>query len=184
LIDTHVADAVREPGPWTRLSPRARRGAALVAGVLVVMFVLRTFVVQAVEVKGASMEPTFASGTWVVVDKLSPTSHANSGDVIVFEPPTGSGATHATLIKRVIATAGERVSMTGCAVSVGGVVLTEPYVFDEPTCGISDVAEFIVPAGAIYVLGDHRSNSLDSRSFGAIPVDSVHGGVIGHVWPL
>jgi signal peptidase I len=183
LIATETTVELREPGVRTRLSPRARRRLTVGAVVLLMLVLVRTFVVQTAEVKGASMEPTFTSGTWVLVDKVSPRS-IDGGDVIVFDAPAGSGATHGELVKRVIATAGQRVAMDDCVVYVGGVALTEPYVFDEATCGTADQAELIVPPDAVYVLGDHRSDSLDSRAFGPIPVDSVSGRVMGHLWPF
>jgi signal peptidase I len=182
LIDT-PAIVWGEPGVLTRLSPRVRRGLVIGAVVLLVLLVLRTFVVQVVEVEGPSMEPTLGSRTWVVIDQLS-ASRVDRGSVIVFSAPDGSGATHGDLVKRAIATAGQRVSMRDCVVYVDGVALAEPYLFAEQACGTSEIAELTVPAGAVYVLGDHRSESLDSRAFGPIPVGSVHGRVMGGLWPF
>jgi signal peptidase I len=175
---------MREPGVSARLSPRVRTSLTAGALLLLALVLARTFLVQPVEVEGASMEPTFDSGSWVMVDKWSAQSDIERGDVIVFDAPAGSGATHSELMKRVIATAGDTVSMQACVVYVGGAALAEPYVAAEADCGTSDVAEIIVPADAVYVLGDHRSQSLDSRIFGPVPVHAVHGRVMGDLWPF
>lgn len=182
MIDTIPAVASREPGPWARLSPRVRRAAVAGAAVLLVAVVLRVFVVQVVVVEGGSMEPTLAPGSrvWVTKRGVRPAR----GDVVVFDAPAGSGATHGELVKRVIATAGERVALRACIVFVDGVALDEPYRYPERECGAADLAELTVPTGSVFVLGDHRSASLDSRAFGPVPSDAVHGRVRGPVWPF
>lgn len=181
MIDVAPSVAVREPGVLSRLSPRTRWILVIAGAVLVVLIILRSFVIQFVEVEGASMEPTLDSGAWVWVDKVS---GVGRGDIVVFEAPAGSRATHAELIKRVIAGSGERVAMRNCVVYVGGVAIDEPYVLAEPTCGTGDVAEVTVGDDEVYVLGDHRSDSLDSRVFGPVPRASVKGRVRSGIWPF
>lgn len=97
------------------------------------------------------------------------------GDIVVFDPPTNSKKPY---IKRVIGLPGERVTFDGGHVYVNGAMLDEPYIEDKTICRGGENCDTVVPEGTIFVLGDNRENSSDSRVFGPVPV----GNVIGKAW--
>lgn len=149
---------------------------------LIIFFVVQNFVAQPYQILQVSMEPTLEPGQYVLVDKLSPHfSDYKRGDVIVFEPPQGfkENGQDVPFIKRVVGVAGDRVEVHDGAVWVNGVKLAEPYVFPgQETDAITDQAAWIVPDGYLFVLGDHRQESQDSRVFGPIAKSTV----IGRAW--
>ncbi|MGD0861748.1 MAG: signal peptidase I [Candidatus Limnocylindrales bacterium] len=149
---------------------------------LLIYLVVQTFVAQPFQIYQDSMENTLDPGQMVLVDKLSPHFiDYKRGDVIVFEPPAGAreDGTDVPFIKRVIGVGGDTVQIKDGAVWVNGAKLNEPYVYDgqatDPTTGQS---VWTVPSGYLFVLGDHRQESQDSRVFGPIPESSV----IGRAW--
>jgi signal peptidase I len=149
---------------------------------LVIYFIVQTFVAQPFQIYQDSMERTLDPGQMVLVDKLSPHfSDYKRGDVIVFNPPAAAqeDSSGVPFIKRVIGVAGDTVEVKGGHVWVNGAELDEPYVFDgqstDPTTGQS---KWTVPDGELFVMGDHRQQSQDSRVFGPIPKSSV----IGRAW--
>ena len=116
-------------------------------------------------------------GAWVIWEFDPP----ERGDIIVFNPPNGDDKPY---IKRVIATEGETVSVADGSVFVDGIELDEPYIRDGITeCFEDSCGEFVVPEGEVFVLGDNRRNSTDSRSFGSVPIDNIIGKAIVTYWP-
>lgn len=150
-----------------------------VAVTLVVFVLLQTFVGRTYAVEQTSMEPTLEPQQRLLVDRLTPRFDPyKSGDIIVFDAPAVANK-QAPLIKRVIATGGSVVEIADGGVIVDGVVLDEPYTYgDEPTLPANGTNRWVVPIGHLFVLGDHRAQSEDSRSFGPIDVSSV----IGRAW--
>ncbi len=149
---------------------------------------LRTFVFQAYEIPSGSMEETIMTGDMVFSEKLSYYAGTPAqGDIITFADPEIASR---TLIKRVIATEGQTVDLRDGNVYVDGVKLTEPYTDGKPSYplttayGTSITYPYTVPAGEVWVMGDNRTNSQDSRYFGSIPVDSVTGRAVLKYWPL
>lgn len=143
-------------------------------------FVLRTFIAQAYEIRGDSMQPTFTDGERVMISKLSPTVDTiDHGEIVIFSDP--QNATR-DLIKRVIGLPGDTVIVDLDEVRVNGVVIAEDYVLRSG--GRSVHREQILGEGELYVLGDNRGNSKDSRDFGPISQSSVKGRVILRLWPL
>jgi signal peptidase I len=123
-----------------------------------------------------SMQPTLEPGDEVLVvskDNLA------RGDIVVFSPPPAwvAGTTVTPFIKRVTGLPGETVEVKDGAVWVNGTKLDEPYVYDQqPTTAMTDEpARWVVPTGQLFVLGDHRAASADSRSFGTIAASTVLG---------
>ena len=148
---------------------------------LVIYFVVQTFVAQPYQIFQNSMENTLDPGQYVLVDKLSPHfSDYKRGDVIVFEPPAGAEeGDNVPFIKRVIGVGGDTVEVKNGAVWVNGAKLTEPYVYEgQPTDEITGQSVWQVPDGYLFVMGDHRQASQDSRVFGPIAKSSV----IGRAW--
>ena len=161
---------------------------------LIIFLVIQNFVAQPYRVEQGSMEHTLEPDQYVLVDKLTPRLEPyQRGDVVVFAPPAGfERAGGAPFIKRVIGVAGDKVEIKGGEVFVDGKALIEPYLFadvpgqpPEPTApGGSGKATWTVATGELFVLGDHRAVSEDSRSFGTIPVSSVVGRAWLRYWPI
>ena len=159
---------------------------------LIIFFVIQTFVAQPYQVQQQSMERTLEPNQYVLVDKLSPRwDEYSRGDIIVFTPPEDwQSMDNTPFIKRVIAIGGDDVEIREDGfVYISGVKLDEPYVYQidgEPqrTEAPESRRRFQVPEGELFVMGDHRSNSADSRAFGPIPVDSVVGRAWLRYWPF
>lgn len=157
---------------------------------LVIFFVIQNFVAQPFQVKGGSMERTFVESDYVLVDRLTPRwSPYARGQVVVFQPPETVTDRTEPFIKRVIGIGGDTVEVRDGQVFVNGVALDEPYLFHsaagaaEATVA-SDPSRWVVPEGELFVMGDHRQASEDSRIFGPIPVSSVIGRGVLRYWPL
>jgi signal peptidase I len=158
---------------------------------LVIFFVIQNFVAQPFQVQQRSMEQTFVEGDYVLVDRLTALwSPYARGQVVVFQPPPSWTARKEPFIKRVIGVAGDTVEVQDDGrVHVNGTVLDEPYLFRsaanlaEPT-EASDQTRWVVPEDELFVMGDHRRMSADSRVFGSIPVSSVIGRGVVRYWPL
>jgi signal peptidase I len=146
---------------------------------LVVFVLLQTFVGRTYAVEQTSMEPTLEPQQRLIVDRLTPRFDPyKPGDIIVFDAPALTNK-KAPLIKRVIAVEGSVVEIADGRVIVDGAVLDEPYTYgSEPTWPANGTSRWVVPPGHLFVLGDHRAQSADSRSFGPIDESSV----IGRAW--
>jgi signal peptidase I len=155
---------------------------------LIIFFVIQTFVAQPYRVEQQSMERTLEPDQYVLVDKLTPRFDDYSrGDIVVFEPPSAwtQGGPQTPYIKRVIGLPGEVVEIRDGAVYVDGTEVDEPYVYDgQPTTSLEETARWVVPAGQLFVRGDHRSASADSRAFGPIDRETVIGRAWLRYWPL
>jgi len=157
---------------------------------LVIFFVIQNFVAQPFQVQQHSMERTFTEGDYVLVDRLTGRwSPYTRGQVVVFQPPANWTGRKEPFIKRVIGVGGDTVEVRDGQVFVNGVALDEPYLFHddaglvEPT-EAGDQTRWVVPEGELFVMGDHRQVSEDSRVFGPIPVSSVIGRGVVRYWPL
>ena len=160
-------------------------GIALALGMFLRHNVAETFAIPT-----GSMEQTIMPGDRVIGEKITKRWQSPQyGDIVTFIDPDGSGS---TLIKRVIATEGQVVDIQEGFVFVDGRRLDEDYVAGQPSQPIEahaanlteDVSyPFVVPEGCIWVMGDNRNNSLDSRYFGAVPVSSVTSKALCIFWP-
>ncbi len=156
-------------------------------GALVVAFVVKTFLFQAFYIPSESMEPTLDIGDRVLVNKLSYEAHdVNRGDLVVFERPPNDipigGDDTEDLIKRVVGLPGETIEARDGDVYIDGRRLEEPYLPDD--VATQNLPAQQVPAGHVFVMGDNRNNSEDSRFFGAIDQDLIVGRVFVRVWPF
>lgn len=152
-------------------------------------FGLRAWVVQPFWIPSASMEPTLhgcptCDPDRLLVDKLAYHLHPiHRGDVVVFSRPAGVPTSDADLVKRVIGLAGDSLRASGGTIYVNDRALTEPYV--AKACdGTRDFGPVTVPAGHVFVMGDNRCDSYDSRSFGPIATSTIVGRAFVIVWPL
>lgn len=158
-------------------------GTLLVALVLAVL--LMTFVVRTVVVNGESMEPTFFDGERVIVSVSYDTVPSNQDVIVISHAQNYDGK----IIKRVIATEGQTLSIDfeNNQVIVDGVLLNEPYITGR-TIEVDRAMEIpsVVPEGYVFVMGDNREASLDSRStvIGLIPVTSIIGKVEMRITPF
>ena len=158
---------------------------------LIIFFVIQNFIAQPYQVQQNSMERTLEPGQYVLVDKLTPRWDAYSrGDVVVFNPPPAWTEDPTPFIKRVIGLPGDQVEIKEDGlVYVNGTPLAEPYTYandagvQEPTTAQGDDS-WVVPAGQLFVMGDHRQRSADSREFGPISIGNVIGRAFLRYWPL
>lgn len=153
---------------------------------------IQTFVAQPYKVQQGSMETTLLPDQYVLVDKLTPHwAPYERGDIVVFDPPqTWSSGGGVPFIKRVIGLPGDTVEIRDGAVFVNGIELEEPYVFAEGGVPQSTDPQpgggsrWVVPNDQLLVMGDHRQNSADSRSFGPIEISNVIGRAWLRYWPF
>jgi len=185
---------VAEPG--TKFEYKVIREWATVVGVaLVIAFLVRGFALQQFYISGPSMEATMFQDNRVLVNKLSYRLHdIHRGDIVVFDRVTTDGVAvqHDDLIKRVIGLAGDTISISECVVSVNGEPIDESYLnpYDlaqsnlDDRCRIPEMAVTTVESGHLFVMGDNRSQSFDSRMFGTIEQSLVIGRAFVIIWPL
>jgi signal peptidase I len=194
------AERAKPSGPLAFF--RELPGLILIAFVLALL--IKTFLVQAFYIPSQSMEPTLLVGDRVLVNKfIYAFREPRRGEIIVFENPRldepdrnplsafwhwiieGLGVSadpEKDFIKRVIALPGETIEVNGGRVFVDGERIEEPYLNEERDR--SDFGPFIVPEGHLFVMGDNRANSQDSRSsLGPIPRDKVVGEAFILIWP-
>lgn len=162
---------------------------------VVVATVLRTYVVQQFYIAGPSMETTLFGDDRVLVNKLAYRfGDPERGDVVVFDRITTNGDTihHDDLIKRVIGLPGESIEIRDCVVFIDGSALVEPWLdpsLTDPTadttsrCGTPDIPATTVGDGQVYLVGDNRPLSFDSRMFGPVNADVIVGKAVVVIWP-
>lgn len=156
------------------------------AAVLVFVWLLKTFVYQAYNIPSGSMEETIVPGDMIFAEKVTYYfREPQQGDILTFrdtQDPTGQKV----LIKRVIATGGQTVNIADGHVVIDGVALTEPYVqgTTAPLASYDVSYPYKVPEGYIWVMGDNRQYSVDSRAFGAVPLDNVLEHAVLVYWPF
>jgi signal peptidase I len=153
---------------------------------------IQTFVAQPYKVQQGSMETTLMPDQYVLVDKISPRwAPYTRGDIVVFDPPeTWSSGGGVPFIKRIIGIPGDRVVLRDGKVFVNDLALDEPYIFKEdgipqttdPAAG--GASEWLVAPDQLLVMGDHRQDSADSRSFGPIEIRHVIGRAWLRYWPF
>ena len=158
---------------------------------LVIFLVIQNFVAQPFRVQMSSMEHTFEPNQYVLIDRISHLwSPYQRGQVVVFRPPESVGEQGDPFIKRVIGVAGDTVDIRDGQVFVNGKALDEPYLYRndageiEPTEANGGLSHWVVPDGQLFVMGDHRQVSVDSRVFGFVAVSSVIGRAVLRYWPL
>ena len=158
----------------------------VVAVAVTAALLVRQFVLQQFAVSGHSMDTTLHDGDRVLVNKMSYRLHdPRRGDIVVLKTLEGAG--ERDLIKRVIALPGETIEYRSCVLYVDGKVLIEPYldpnVVTPHACG-NDQTPLKVPAGHVFVMGDNRGGSKDSRDLGPIAYGNLLGRAFVVVWPI
>jgi len=169
-----------EAPPKPRKSELREWAETIIIAVLVAL-VIKTFVVQLYVVDGPSMEPTLYTSDRLLVNKfLYRLRDPRPGEIVVLQDPTRPAR---ELIKRVVATEGESIEVRKNVVYINGKELDEPFV-NELVTKREDIPSTTVPAGHVYVMGDNRSWSQDSRAIGPIPLSKVDGKAFFMFWPL
>ena len=173
----------------------AREWLTVVAVALLIAFIVRGFVLQQFYISGPSMESTMFQNNRVLVNKLAYRLHdIGYGDVVVFDRVTTDGVEvqHDDLIKRVIGLPGDTVSIKQCVVSVNGKAIPEPYLNDydlnqsnlDDRCRVPEMPGVTVEPHHLFVMGDNRPQSFDSRMFGTIDEKLVVGRAFVIIWPF
>lgn len=166
--------------------------------IAIILYIGINFLTARIRVDGPSMEPSFIHNNYVMVFRLAYTlGDIDRGDVIVFPAPgnpayceelyknlfkwviEGNGCQD--YIKRVIGLPGDTVEIRGGNVFVNGVMINEPYINMPPS---RDHSKMVVPQGMVYVMGDNRNNSSDSRQWGPAPIDDIIGKAVFKYWPF
>lgn len=156
----------------------------LICIAILAAFFVKAFLFQAFWIPSASMEPTLVEGDRIIVNRITyDFGSIERGDVIVFERPEGEiDPTVEHLVKRVIGLPGDRLEARGGALYRNGNLASEPYL--PPGTITDNLPPTVVPDGQLWVMGDNRGNSSDSRVFGPIDGDLVVGKAIFRFWPV
>jgi signal peptidase I len=187
-VDSPVETAIL-PDRSTRRRRRRHRGARqavewvlLVGAALTIALLIKIFLFQAFYIPSASMDPTLKINDRVLVNKMSYRLHdVHRGDIVVFEKPPNEASDIKDLVKRVIGLPNETVEGRNGHIYINGKLLKEPYL--TSTAVTSDFAAQSVPANSVWVMGDNRPASRDSRYFGPIKTSSIVGRVFVRIWP-
>jgi signal peptidase I len=199
-INLHdTPEAINEEGS-ARSVKKAIEWLAVIVGALLVAFLIKTFLMQAYYIPSSSMTPALQVGDRVLVNKLSyEFGEVSRGDLVVFKRTEVDTGNKTDLIKRVIATEGELLEISGGEIFItekGGKdrkLLVEPYLAEgvttqgfvfEGLCPESEANTCLVPENFIFVMGDNRSGSRDSRYFGPVNTDDIVGRAFIRIWPL
>ena len=157
-------------------------GVDSVRNAILAVFVIFTFVFRAVGVDGSSMVPTLHDGDWMAVRSI--VTEVKRGDIVIITQPWDRNV---PIVKRVIAVSGDVVNIDFNLheVYVNGEKLNEPYI-NEPTALSYDMQfPLTVDEGKVFVMGDNRNDSLDSRSkeLGYVSVDNIEGKALWRIYP-
>ncbi|TMV45140.1 signal peptidase I [Paenibacillus mesophilus] len=156
-----------------------------IAVALVIVILLNMFVFNLSTVKGHSMEPTLREKEWLFVNKLTfLIGHPDRGDVVILKDPDMQSVDRQYLVKRVVATPGDKVEIRGGKLYVNGEAVSEPYTDIKIEDG--DRGPIVVEEGRYFVMGDNRHQlaSKDSRTFGTVPEKAIQGRAEFILWPL
>lgn len=145
------------------------------AVIIVVLF----FFCWPMRLMGSSMEPTMGDGEIVLMNRFAAMQgHYEKGDIVMFHYYDAEG--DKTVVKRIIATEGDTIRILDEGVEVNGTIIEEAYVSGE-TDGLVDMT---VPRGTVFLMGDNRKTSFDSRNMGAIPCEDLKGKVFFRIYPF
>ncbi len=154
----------------------------MVAAAFFLAQVVRAYAVAPYIVPSESMIPTMQISDRFLADRFTYRflHSPKQGDIVIFDEPGGSR----TFVKRVVAVGGQTVDVRDGAVYVNGKRLSEPYTHGATTEPGDIELPYTVPQGSVWLMGDNRPNSTDSRWFGAVPLSTVRGHAVALYWPL
>ncbi len=154
----------------------------IVAAAFVIAMLVQAFLVKPFTIHQVSMQPTLLEGDRILLNRMSyHFRDPERGDVVVFHSPVVEGE---DLVKRVVGVADDRVAVKDGTLFINGVAQVEPYLKEQRIR--DDYAEIVVPEGTVFVMGDNRNNSGDSRmsSIGPVDIDSIIGCAFCTYWPI
>jgi signal peptidase I len=149
---------------------RSRLTAAGVVLAALAVVLVRWQYLDVATVSSDSMAPTVCTGDTVLIARIDHPDTVRVDDIVTFHSPQDGGQT----IKRVVAVAGQSVAIHDAVLVVDGRSVDEPYVDHASIDGVY-FGTVSVPAGTVFVMGDHRETSIDSRAYGPIPVSAIDG---------
>ncbi|KQU67393.1 signal peptidase I [Phycicoccus sp. Root101] len=162
----------------TEAYPRRRRWTSAFPVLLLVSVCLAFLVAEPMRVTSQSMSPSYERGDEVLIVKIGLRARAlEHGDVVAFRAP-GSGS---LMIKRVAGVGGDQVGIEDGVLTLNGDPVSEAYLTQESVDG-TYFGPVRVPPGRVFVLGDARAGSIDSRAFGAISRQAIVGRVLWKLW--
>jgi signal peptidase I len=154
----------------------------ILVAVVLVFGIVRPFVVMAYSIPSESMVPTLEIGDRILANKfIYYFREPRKGDIVIFGGVAGEK--DETLIKRVVGVAGDKIRVRGDTLYVNNEPQEEPYL-DKEDPSKASYGPTRVPSGHIFVMGDNRGNSADSRVFGPLPLQNVEGEAFFRFWPL
>jgi signal peptidase I len=186
-------ESFRDRRPTTRSERRSaakskRRNAlrtvieivALVVAAFIVAMLVQAFLFKPFTIHQVSMQPTLSDGDRILLNRLAyHFGDPSRGDVVAFDSPVDESE---DLVKRVVAVAGDKVAVRSGVLYVNEVAQDEPYLNESPFSG--DFKEILVHEDEVFVMGDNRNHSGDSRLFGPIDVGSIIGKAFAIYWPI
>jgi signal peptidase I len=192
---TVLTDQDRPPAATPSPKPRKSLFQELLETLLLtlILFGVARFSLQNFKVDGTSMVPTLQSGEYILVDKISYRFHLPArGDIIVFKYPDDPSR---DFIKRVIGLPGDRIAIKLVGGTyrtfVNGKMLAEPYIngpmdtaYPQDCASAQTCTPYVVPPHDLFVMGDNRNYSFDSRSWGPMPLGDIIGRALVSYWPL
>ena len=184
-----TAPVPAEPSDVSVETPGAKRSSipgtiveivVIVAAAFVIALLVQAFLVKPFTIHQVSMRATLEEGDRILLNRLSYRFRdEDRGDIVVFRSPIDPDE---DLVKRIVAVGNDRVAISAGKLYVNGVAQDEPYLLEQDFSG--DVPETVVPPGMVFVMGDNRDNSGDSRLFGPIPTDTIIGSALVVYWPI
>jgi signal peptidase I len=171
-----AAPAADQPAAAARR--RRPSGVAVGIALIALLLLVRIFVAEPFRIPSESMQPTLEPGDQALVDKLSG-HHPKRGQLVAVHSPRNGGE---LLLKRVVAVGGDTVGLEDGVLVVDGRRVREPFV-DHKAIDSVYFGPVRVRPGTIFVMGDNRANSEDSRDFGAVKTSSIIGRAVARVWP-
>ncbi|MGC9991442.1 MAG: signal peptidase I [Candidatus Cybelea sp.] len=157
---------------------RWRSVASLALQLAVLSLLIAAFFMRLPQVSGRSMEPLIHSGEYVLINTFAfRFGTPRRGEVVAFRH---EGDAREVFIKRVVGLPGDRIQIDRGRVYVNGTKQDEPYVQDPDDRSVPGI---LVPPSSVYVLGDNRANSEDSRAFGPVSDDRLIGRAVAGIWP-
>ena len=178
--DRQVDAAGKKGGVWRTVIEVV----VIVAAAFVIALLVQAFLIKPFTIHQVSMRPTLEEGDRVLINRLSyHFRDPERGDVVIFHSPMSEGE---DLVKRVVAVAGDTVAVRDGKLWVNGIAQEEPYLLEQDFAGVypDDGPETLIREGEVFVMGDNRNNSGDSRFFGPIDADLIMGCAFAVYWPI
>lgn len=152
----------------------------VLAGVVAILLI--TYIVRSFYIPSESMVPTLLVNDYILVNKFAYTfASPMRGDIVVFRPPHIKTPEGTNFIKRCVAVENDLIAVKSGYVYLNGLRLEEPFINDKP---LGDFGPYRIPPGHIFMMGDNRNNSEDSRSWGPLPLKNVVGRAFIVFWPF